>query len=90
MDYRPVVASHGPSTSYASSDPGQGGIVTQKAVRGSEPRVRNWKAVPTGMLTLTPASTATVSSMLALTPPHLAAAAEEVPDLLDRPVRNRD
>jgi hypothetical protein len=43
-----------PGTSYASSGPGQGGIVTPTAASGPSPTHRNWKWVPAGIDTQVP------------------------------------
>ena len=45
---------HGPSTSSASSSPGQGGIAVQVKTRGTSPVHRYWNAVPSGTSTHTP------------------------------------
>jgi hypothetical protein len=72
-----------PRTSYASSGPGQGGIVAPIAASGPAPVDRNWKCVPAGMLQghgLLP---------LGLAPPHLPLPAQDVPDLFDGMVGHR-
>src|SRR5437868_12606127 len=46
-----TVGGHAPSSRIsASPSPGQGGIVTPMATRGSSEVHRNWKAVPTGIV----------------------------------------
>lgn len=55
---------HFPATAMASCGPGHGGIVIPMAVRDAPGSARNWKCVPTGMLTLIPASNETTSSVL--------------------------
>jgi len=58
-------AFHIPSTKYASSSPGQGGIVIALATKFStlSSRHRNWNAVPTRIVTHVPFSNSVISSL---------------------------
>jgi magnesium-protoporphyrin O-methyltransferase len=51
-----------PSTSTASSSPGQGGIVTPTIESGSVPNARNWKSVPSGIVRQVPSTRSTISA----------------------------
>src|ERR1700716_271804 len=52
-----ILHAHRPCTNTASSAPGHGGMVIHRKLNGSEPVLRNWKNVPTGMVRLAPGLT---------------------------------
>jgi hypothetical protein len=54
-------AGQAPGTSYASSAPGHGGMVTPTAASGPLASARNWKCVPAGMDTHVPDRRGTIS-----------------------------
>src|SRR5262249_41211901 len=55
-------AGQGPSTSTASSVPGQGGLVEMTRDSGSAPVERNWKLVPSGIVSASPGDRSVTSS----------------------------
>ena len=81
-----TVGVHGPSARIASPGPGHGGIVAPIARSGSSPSARNWNVVPSGMSMLTPGPDVDGQLLAAGRAPHLTAAGEEEPHLLDRAV----
>ena len=52
----------GPATPWASSAPGQGGMVTMAIRSGRSPTALNWKWAPAGIDRLPPAETSTIRS----------------------------
>src|SRR5262245_16764437 len=66
-----TVAAHFPWTGTDSPSPGHGGIVIPTAESGSDPIERNWKWVPSGIVTHTPDSTGTIVSRRPGCPLHI-------------------
>ena len=63
-------------------------MVAATKAKGAAVSARNWKCAPSGMVRLTPGRDRDDALDLALAAPDLARAGHEIPDFLDRPVRD--